>query len=340
MDSRQKKRKSNRKRKILKITLLFSVVALLAVGAGAWYVVNQVNTTASNSYEQLERGNKSNLRVEPVDVGKDNFSMLLLGSDFREGDDYERTDTMIVATFNKSDRSIKLTSIPRDTYTEMVGHQGGGVYDKINHAHAFGGISMAVDSVENLLDIPIDHYALIRFDGFVDVIDALGGVEVDVTYEFDFKEASTNSDYSFTEGPTQMDGSKALAYARERKSVEGGGDKGRGIRQQQIIEAVIDESTSLSNVANFDDVLQAVGNNLRMDLTMGNIVSLSGYAGSINEIESLQLQTEGFRQPNAQGQSIWYERVDPMNLQEIQSTLKEHLEIEDTIQADSSSPTS
>lgn len=211
MDSRQKKRKVNRKRRVLKITLLVSTVLLLALGAGFWYIYSQVSNTASNSYEQLERGDKSNLRVEPVDVGKDNFSMLLLGSDYREGDDYERTDTLIVATFNKSDRSIILTSIPRDTYTEIIGYHGGGIYDKINHAHAFGGMSMAVDTVENLLDIPIDHYALIRFDGFVEVIDALGGVEVDVTYEFDFKEASTNADYSFTEGPTQMDGSKALA---------------------------------------------------------------------------------------------------------------------------------
>ncbi len=335
MDSRQKKRKVNRKRRVLKITLLVSTVLLLALGAGFWYIYSQVSNTASNSYEQLERGDKSNLRVEPVDVGKDNFSMLLLGSDYREGDDYERTDTLIVATFNKSDRSIILTSIPRDTYTEIIGYHGGGIYDKINHAHAFGGMSMAVDTVENLLDIPIDHYALIRFDGFVEVIDALGGVEVDVTYEFDFKEASTNADYSFTEGPTQMDGSKALAYARERKSVEGGGDKGRGIRQQQIIESVINESTSISNITNFDDVLQAVGNNLRMDLTMGNIVSLSGYAGSINEIESMQLQTEGFRQANAQGQSIWYERIDSTSLQEIQTTLKDHLEIDDSLQADS-----
>lgn len=82
-------------------------------------------------------------------------------------------------------------------------------------------------------------------------------------------------------------------------------------------------------------MLQAVGNNLRMDLTMGNIVSLSGYAGSINEIESMQLQTEGFRQANAQGQSIWYERIDSTSLQEIQTTLKDHLEIDDSLQADS-----
>lgn len=188
-DTRKYRRKQKKKRLLLKTILATALIAILAVGTGAWYVVNQLNDTASSAYQGLNRGEMSELRVEPVDIGKDNFSMLILGSDFREGDSGgERTDTMLVATFNKGDRSIKLTSIPRDTYTEIIGYTEGPFYDKINHANAFGGIDMAIDTVENLLDIPIDHYALARFDGLVDIIDALDGIEIDVTYEFDFKE--------------------------------------------------------------------------------------------------------------------------------------------------------
>ncbi len=330
-DSRKRRRKQKRTRFVLKTALIVSLIGLITVGSGVWYIYNQLNDTAAGAFQGLDRGNKSELRIEPVDVGKDNFSMLLLGSDHREGDSGgERTDTMMVATFNKEDRSIMLTSIPRDTYTEIVGHRSGEFYDKINHAHAFGGIDMTIDSVENLLDIPIDHYALVRFDGLVEIIDALEGITVDVTYEFDFKEKSRNVDFTFTEGPTKMDGEKALAYARERKSAAGGGDKGRGIRQQQVIEAIIDRAASFSSITRFNDVFDAVGNNIQMDLSFANILSLHGYASSISSIETHQLQTAGDRRLDNYGNSIWYEDVIEEDLVELQGTLKEHLGLEST----------
>ncbi|MBM7839874.1 LCP family protein required for cell wall assembly [Alkalihalobacillus xiaoxiensis] len=322
-DARQPKRKRNRF--ILKVLLTVSAVALVLLGSGAFYMYNQLSETATGAYQGLDRGDKSERRTEPVDIGKDNFSMLLLGSDYREGDGGERTDTMIVATFNKEEGSILLTSIPRDTYTKIVGYRDGEFYDKINHANAFGGIDMAIDTVENLLDIPIDHYALLRFDGLVDVINALDGITVDVTYEFEFKEKSRNVDFVFTEGPTQMDGEKALAYARERKSAAGGGDKGRGIRQQQVIEAIIDRVASFSSITRFDDVFDAIGNNMQLDLSFANLLSLHGYASSINSIESQQLQTTGDRRLDTYGNSIWYEDYDEDGLLEIQTAIKEHL---------------
>jgi len=327
-ETRKRRRKQKKKRLVLKTALFTALVGLLAVGTGAWYIVNQLNDTAASAYQGLNRGDKSELRVQPVDVGKDNFSMLILGSDFRDGDSGgERTDTMIVATFNKGDRSIKLTSIPRDTYTEIIGYTEGPFYDKINHAHAFGGIDMAIDTVENLLDIPIDHYGLARFDGLVDIIDALDGIEVDVTYEFNFNEKSRDVDFDFTKGPTHMDGEMALAYARERKSAEGGGDKGRGIRQQQVIESIIDRTASLSSITRFNDFFDAIGNNLQMDLTFGNIVSLHGYASSIDSIETLQLQTDGHMRQDIYGNNIWYEDAVEEELLELQHTLREHLEL-------------
>lgn len=330
-NSRKRRRKQKRNRFVLKTALIISLVGLITVGSGAWYIYNQLNDTAAGAFRGLDRGDKSERRIEPVDVGKDNFSMLLLGSDFREGDSGgERTDTMMVATFNKDDRSIMLTSIPRDTYTEIVGHRNGEFYDKINHAHAFGGIDMTIDSVENLLDIPIDHYALVRFDGLVDIINALEGITVDVTYEFDFKEKSRDVDFTFTEGPTKMDGEKALAYARERKSAAGGGDKGRGIRQQQVIESIIDRAASFSSITRFSDVFDAVGNNIQMDLSFANILSLHGYASSINSIDTHQLETVGERRLDNYGNSIWYEDVVEEDLIELQTTLKDHLGLETT----------
>ncbi len=124
-----------------------------------------------------------------------------------------------------------------------------------------------------------------------------------------------------------MDGEKALAYARERKSAESGGDKGRGIRQQQVIEAIIDRAASLSSITRFNDLFDAVGNNLQMDLTFGNIVSLHGYASSIDTIETLQVHTNGQMRPDIYGNNIWYEDAVEEDLYALQQTLREHLEL-------------
>ncbi|PAD90156.1 LCP family glycopolymer transferase [Shouchella clausii] len=339
-DSRKRRRKKRRTKFILKTTLIAAIVALLALGSGVWYIFNHLSDTAAGSYQGLDRGNKSERRIEPVDVGKDNFSMLLLGSDYREGDGAERTDSVMVATFNKSERSIILTSIPRDTYVEIVGYRGGGFKDKITHAHAFGGIDMAIATVEELLDIPIDHYALIRFDGLVDVVDALGGIDLELTYDIDFEEKSRGVDFQFRKGPAHLNGEQALAYARERKSASGGGDKGRGIRQQQVVEAIIDKAASFSSITRFDDVFQAVGDNLQMDLTFPNIISLHGYASSLSGIETMQLETTGTRRPDIYGNSIWYEDIHEDSLLEIQQTLKQHLELTDAGSANFIDPTS
>ena len=123
----------------------------------------------------------SEKREDPV-VFKDAepFSMLVLGVDEREGDK-GRSDTMIVMTVNPETKSTKMVSIPRDTYTEIVGQ---GFNDKINHAYAFGGIEMSMDTVENLLDIPIDYVVQVNMDSFKDIVDAVGGISINNTLDF------------------------------------------------------------------------------------------------------------------------------------------------------------
>ena len=101
--------------------------------------------------------------------------MLLLGVDARPGD-IGRSDTMIVMTVNPDLNSTKMVSIPRDTRTLIVGK---GFEDKINHAYAFGGAKMSIETVEEFLDIPIDYYVKVNMDGFEDIVNAVGGVTVD-----------------------------------------------------------------------------------------------------------------------------------------------------------------
>src|SRR5699024_7727031 len=101
--------------------------------------------------------------------------------DKRDKDDEGRTEGMIIAKIKTDDKSVKLLSIPRDSYVYVpeVGYE-----TKINHAHSFGGPKATIDTVENLLGIPVDYYARINFSAFMDVVDAVDGVTVDVPYEF------------------------------------------------------------------------------------------------------------------------------------------------------------
>src|SRR5690606_15649276 len=105
---------------------------------------------------------------------RDPFSVLMLGVDERAGDK-GRSDTMIVITVNSEKNSMEMLSIPRDTRLEIVGK---GIDDKINHAYAFGGVEMAMNTVEKFLDIPIDYYIKVNMEGFKDIVDTVGGVSV------------------------------------------------------------------------------------------------------------------------------------------------------------------
>ena len=131
-------------------------------------------------HQPIER-EKSEKRTEEITLTKqDPFSVLMLGVDEREGDS-GRSDTMIVLTVNPNQNSIKMLSIPRDTRTEIVGH---GTTDKINHAYAFGGEKMSIATVENLLDIPIDYYVGSIWKDFKDIVDAVGGIQVNNNLDF------------------------------------------------------------------------------------------------------------------------------------------------------------
>src|SRR5699024_210933 len=124
------------------------------------------------------------LRDKIVDPKFDNVSVLIMGvdaSDKRENAETARTDTLMLATLNKDAKSVKLLSIPRDSYVYIpeVGYE-----TKINHAHAYGGHKAAIDTVENLLNIPVDYYVKVNFEAFIDVVDAIDGITVDVPYDF------------------------------------------------------------------------------------------------------------------------------------------------------------
>ncbi len=165
----QRRQEARKKRKIKRWIFIPLLVIVLPLTLFGTYLGYKVVTTASDMQEDLARGEKSDKRDEAVDISKDHFSVLFLGVDTDDPNENSRADALILATFNREDSSIKLLSIPRDSLVDIPGRQN---RDKINHAHAFGGVDLTIDTVENMLDIPVDFYTKMNFHGFVDIIDA------------------------------------------------------------------------------------------------------------------------------------------------------------------------
>ncbi|UUX34077.1 LCP family glycopolymer transferase [Fundicoccus culcitae] len=316
--NKNEKRRHKKKRFSLTKFLLFLFLGLI-VAAGIYvYKIygdlrnTSVAITTSRPEEQVQ------VRPEPVNIEKEQkpFSVLLLGID--TGDlgriDQGRSDVMIVATVNPNTNQTTLTSIPRDTLTEIVGY---GTTDKINHAYAFGGMAMAVNTVQNLLDIPIDFTITVNMKGFSDVVDAVGGVTLTPTVTFEQR------GYQFVEGQTMhLDGDQALAYSQNRYDT--GGDYGRQERQRQLIEALLAEVIDFSLLYRYNDILISLEDNVTTDLTFDEIVTLSRhYTGAASNVVNYQLTGHG-----EMIDGIYYEIIEDDSLNSISSQLKTQLEIE------------
>ena len=274
-----------------------------------------------------EVSEKRDEKVEVVE--QDPFSMLIVGIDEREGDS-GRTDSMIVMTINPENKSTKIISIPRDTRAELTdpNDSSNNTVNKINHAYAYGGIEMTIKSIEDFLNIPIDYYAEINMQGFKDIVDALGGIEVDnkIAFELD--------GVTLKKGKQSLNGEEALQYARMRKQ-DPLGDFGRQARQQEVISKIIDKGLSLSSLTKYDDILDALQNNIKTNLTMSDILDIQAhYKPAAETIEKVEVEGEGETFKN----DVWYYIVDDETRQAISDELREHLDLEvDQITASSAS---
>lgn len=243
-DYKKMKKKSSKTRLAIKVGLLVSLTALLAIAAYGLSLRNQAEQAVDRAFEAVPATQKSEIRGEAkVKPAKDNVSVLLIGVDDSEarmqGDSHSRSDALIVATFNPEEKSVKMLSIPRDSYVYIpkVGYK-----DKITHAHAFGGTHAAIETVEEMLDIPIDYYVKMNFNAFIEVVDALGGITVEVPYNRLEKDENDKRTIQLVKGIQELDGRHALALARTRMADS---DIERGKRQQMIMQAIIKEMVSV-----------------------------------------------------------------------------------------------
>ncbi|MGX7419749.1 LCP family glycopolymer transferase [Carnobacterium gallinarum] len=301
-------------KKILIWVLCIFLLMIGAMGVYALKVYKDVTKTTDKIYQKVD---KEEVRKEPVSIekGKDSFSVLLLGVD--TGDlgrtEQGRSDSIMIMTVNPNTNESKIVSIPRDTYTEIVGY---GTTDKINHAYAFGGVSMSVNTVQKLLNIPIDYYVEVNMQGIKDIVDAVGGIDVNSPLTF------SQDGISFTKGAIHLNGEQALAYSRMRYE-DPTGDYGRQGRQRQVIEAVVKKAATFSTLTNYQDILNAMQNNMKTNLTFDNMYDIQAkYKAAAGNIEQVQMQGTGTMIDN-----ISYQIVSPEEIARVSGVLRSNLEL-------------
>ena len=242
-------------------------------------------------YEYTEKMANKDLDIISDKTFDEPLTFLLLGVDSEKNGLNAQAafngDTLMVVTFNPKTLSVVMTSIPRDTYVPIACRNN--TYAKINSAAAYG-TSCVVSTVNQFLDINIDYYAKINFKGVVSLVDALGGVEVDVekpTFKswggvnYNGRMCEQNSDRQFGDklvcvnpGLQVLSGEEALAYSRNRHLYIGG-DLDRIRHQQQVVEAIAKKVISFSSIKDFESILNAISSNIATNMEADTI--LSGY---------------------------------------------------------------
>lgn len=319
--TKKTKKKSTKLFLVLKVLAILAASFLICAAAYGVYLTKKAQQAADQSYEELEERKVSPKREAKAEPKMDNISILFIGIDDSEkrdqGSDHSRSDALMLMTLNKKDKSVKLLSIPRDSYVYIpeVNKE-----DKITHAHAFGGPKATIETIEELFDIPVDYYVRMNFNAFIDVVDALGGIDLEVNIPYAFYEKDENDKKSIylEPGYHHLNGREALALARTRKHDT---DVARGERQQDILQAIANKALSASSFTKYDDVITAIGDNMTTNLTFDDMKSLFTYfAGGMPEIENLTLKGA-----DDKSTGIYYYIVDEESLEEIKQTLKSHL---------------
>lgn len=219
---------------------------------------------------------------EPWD-GNSRVTILLMGLDYRdwESGDVPRTDTMMLLTIDPLSRSAGMLSIPRDMWVNIPGYD----YSKINNAYRFGeldklpggGPGLAMQTVEEFLGVPIQYYVQVDFNAFVQFIDEIGGVKIDVPSEITLEAIGNYNEVTLQPGRITLPGDLVLAYARNRYTE--GGDFDRAARQQQVIMGVRDRILDFNQlptlIAKAPAIYQELSSGIHTNLTLDQIVQLA-----------------------------------------------------------------
>lgn len=264
--TRRQQQQPQPKRRIWPVILL-AVCFLTAAVAGAMFA----SSGLLGSQDGTKQGDRENKNSDELIKAKDKATILIMGVDIRK-DDVGRSDTMMLATVDPKLDKVSLLSVPRDTRVRITGHG----FDKINAAFAFGGEALSEKTVEDFLGINIDHYVIINVRSFVKIIDAIGGVDIDVEKRMYYEDPWDDDGGLYIDlypGEQHMDGKTAVTYVRYRDSE---GDIGRIRRQQKFMDACMKKVTSPEIIPRIPAIIREVADAVDTDMTFRQLLELAG----------------------------------------------------------------
>ena len=238
---------------LAKYKALIAGITALVVAVAGFFLLGQEKKTDPGQTAQIH--------------GKRNI--LVLGVDRRTGDT-GRSDTLFVTMLDTSRNQAALLSIPRDTLVPIPGHG----WDKVNHAYAYGGQELSRKTLENFLGIRISNYVLVDFQGFIKLVDAIGGVDIDVEKPMQYTDPYDGEKglvISLQPGKQHMDGTTAIQYVRYRDEE---GDIGRVVRQQKFMKAVFARLRSASLLTRAPEIAHTLYQSIDTDLSVTDLASL------------------------------------------------------------------
>ena len=270
MGNGDKKNKSS----YVKYILILVVVFILSGMVGAFFA----NALVDNKPDYNENDKKGML------VANDKATVMIMGVDER-ADDVGRSDTLMIATLDPDKNQAALLSVPRDTRVKIKGHG----FDKINAAYAYGGRKLTQETIESLLNTHIDHYIKINVHGFTKIIDALGGIDIDVEKRMYYEDPWDDDGGLYIDlqpGMQHMDGKTAITYVRYRDEE---GDIGRIKRQQNFMKAVMDKLVSPTIIPKLPAIVSAVSDSVETDMSVSEILS---FLGTLQDAKDNGLKSE------------------------------------------------
>ena len=270
MGNGDKKNKSS----YVKYILILVVIFILSGMVGAFFA----NALVDNKPDYNEDDKKGML------VANDKATVMIMGVDER-ADDVGRSDTLMIATLDPDKNQAALLSVPRDTRVKIKGHG----FDKINAAYAYGGRKLTQETIESLLNTHIDHYIKINVHGFTKIIDALGGIDIDVEKRMYYEDPWDDDGGLYIDlqpGMQHMDGKTAITYVRYRDEE---GDIGRIKRQQNFMKAVMDKLVSPTIIPKLPAIVSAVSDSVETDMSVSEILS---FLGTLQDAKDNGLKSE------------------------------------------------
>lgn len=300
---KQLTRAQKRRRIIITIAVVLVLVIGVAAAAAVFIRPPQANDPTIKDKENGDKVDVSGLLNSGTRI--DDVVTFVIGA---VDEDETRTDALMVATMDTNKKTVNIMNIPRDT---MCNNSASGASRKINAAYAIGGIEQTKTEIERLMGFKPDYYVIVNFEGIAAIVDAIGGVDYEVPFRMEYDDPSQNLHIDLDAGMQHLDGEQVVEFLRWRHNNDysvqyENGDEGRVENQQAFLKELANQVLKLSNVTKIPKIAEAVFNNVKTDLTAGNLLWMGMQALQIDNDDIQFFTLPGYGAMSTAGTSTAY----------------------------------